>query len=144
MTSSSVVSLKIMWILFWMTDVGFILYWTSTAFGLIPPEYAYNDYTNPILVAWNWSFAPIDIVISVTGFISIYLWRTKRLQWSIWALISLVLTSASGLMAISYWAIRGEFDLLWWLPNLFLLLYPLLFVRSVALSVSGNKTLVRL
>ncbi|MCR8845557.1 YvaD family protein [Paenibacillus sp. SC116] len=48
------------------------------------------------------------------------LWRAKRPQWSIWALISLVLTSVSGRMSISYWGIRGEFDLLWWLPNLFL------------------------
>ncbi len=44
--------------------------------------------------------------------------------WRPWALLSLAFTSASGLQAIAFWAIRGDFDLAWWLPNLFLLLYP--------------------
>lgn len=40
-------------------------------------------------------------------------------------LISLVLTSTAGLQAIAFWALRGDFALEWWAPNLFLLLFPL-------------------
>jgi hypothetical protein len=44
--------------LFLFTDIGFILYWVITALALIPKEYLYQDYTNELLVAWNWSFFP--------------------------------------------------------------------------------------
>jgi hypothetical protein len=44
------------------------------------------------------------------------------------ALLSLAFTVASGLNAIAFWAIRGEFDGLWWLLNLYLMLYPLVFI----------------
>jgi hypothetical protein len=40
-------------------------------------------------------------------------------------LVSLTLTSTAGLMALAYWALRGEFDIAWWGPNLFLMLYPI-------------------
>lgn len=40
-------------------------------------------------------------------------------------LISLVLTSTAGLQALAFWALRGDFTLSWWAPNLFLLLFPL-------------------
>ena len=41
---------------FWFTDIAFIVYWLITALHLIPPEFLFQDYTNPILRAWNWSF----------------------------------------------------------------------------------------
>ncbi|UUZ80160.1 YvaD family protein [Paenibacillus sp. P26] len=114
--------------LIWITDIGFILYWTVTALKLIPPEYLYNDYTNPLLVSWNWSFMPLDLLISLTGLYSLSLHKQGRPVWAGWSLISLMLTFVSGLMAISFWSVRGEFDPLWWIPNLYLLLYPLLFI----------------
>jgi hypothetical protein len=46
-------------------------------------------------------------------------------------LISSVLTSCSGLQAVAFWALRGDFDVIWWAPNLFLLLYPLVFLPVV-------------
>jgi hypothetical protein len=52
----------------------------------------------------------------------------KKKYWHQLALISLVLTFCSGLQAIAFWIIRGDFDLTWWLPNLFLLIYPLFFI----------------
>jgi hypothetical protein len=52
--------------------------------------------------------------------------------------LSLALTSCSGLMAISFWAIRGDFDLSWWLPNLFLLVYPLFFLPGFLRSATGG------
>jgi len=39
-------------------------------------------------------------------------------------LITLTLTFATGLMAISYWAIAKDFEWLWWLPNMGLMLIP--------------------
>ncbi|WP_062047345.1 DUF5360 family protein [Bacillus sp. JCM 19034] len=113
---------------FLVIDISFILYFSATALTLIPAEYAYSDYTNPILVAWNWSFFPLDMVISITGLSAIYLHKKRNIAWKSLALISLVLTFCSGLMAISYWLIRLEFDLLWWLPNLALMIYPLFFI----------------
>jgi hypothetical protein len=108
---------------FLVVDLGFIVYWLITAFHLIDEAYLYNDYTNPILVAWNWSFFPLDMAISGSGFYSLFLRGKKKEFWRFWALISLVMTSVSGLMAISYWTITGDFQLQWWLPNLFLLVY---------------------
>jgi hypothetical protein len=31
-------------------------------------------------------------------------------------------------MAISYWTLTGDFDPSWWIPNLFLMLWPLPFL----------------
>lgn len=121
-------SMRVLKWLFLVVDFSFILYFSATAIGIIPIEYAYSDYTNPILVSWNWSFLPLDIVISLTGLSSIYLHRKGCAEWKSIALLSLVLTFCSGLMAISFWAIRLEFDAVWWIPNLVLLLYPLFFI----------------
>ncbi|MFJ6139351.1 DUF5360 family protein [Kitasatospora sp. NPDC092286] len=32
-----------------VTDVGFLVYWAATLLALIPAEYAYKDYDNPVL-----------------------------------------------------------------------------------------------
>ena len=114
---------------FLLVDLGFILYWLVTALHLIPEEYLYNDYKNPLLVSWNWSFFSIDIVVSLTGLYSLYLRSRQNTSWQPFAFISLVLTTASGLMAVSFWTITGDFDPVWWAPNLFLLLYPIYFLR---------------
>ncbi len=114
--------------LFVVTDLAFIVYWSATALKLIPPEYAYSDYTNPILVAWNWSFFPLDMLISLTGFVSLYLYRSGEATWRAWVLVSLTLTSCSGLQAVAYWAFAGDFDPWWWTANLYLLIYPLFFI----------------
>lgn len=112
------------------TDTAFVVYWTATALKLIPPEYAYNDYTNPILVAWNWSFFPLDMLISLTGFFSLYLYHIGSPSWRSWVLVSLTLTACSGLQAIAYWIFAGDFNVWWWSANLYLLIYPLFFLSS--------------
>ena len=113
------------------TDIGFIVYWLITALHLIPAQYLFNDYTNPILVAWNWSFLPLDLLISATGLCSLYLAQRGDRRWRDLALISLVLTFCSGLMALVFWALRADYDPSWWVPNLYLLLYPLAFLPSM-------------
>lgn len=117
---------------FLLTDIGFIIYWLLTALSLIPPEYAYSDYKNPLMVAWNWSFLPLDLAISATGLSSVYLHSKKNSLWKSMALISLAFTVTSGLNAIAFWVTRRDFDLAWWLPNLYLMLYPLFFIPRLA------------
>lgn len=116
-------------------DTGFVLYWGITALHLLPPQWLYKDYTNPLLVAWNWSFLPLDLVVSATGYLALAMWKAGRPVWRSWAIASLALTTASGLQAISFWAIRSDFDPLWWIPNAFLVLYPWVFLpRLVSAS----------
>ena len=116
--------------LFLVTDIGFIIYWLITFFHLIPEEVAFKDYDNPIIIAWNWSFFPLDIFISITGLYSIYLYNKNNPAWRNWALISLVLTFCSGLQAIAFWAFSKDFDITWWAINLYLMIYPLFFIRT--------------
>lgn len=117
-------------IFFLITDIGFILYWLITLLHVIPENLLFKDYTNPILVAWNWSFFPLDIAISVTGLTSLFLHAKKKPVWRKLALISLVLTFCSGLQAISFWAIRADFDIMWWGFNLYLF-YPIFFMKGM-------------
>ena len=116
---------------FLVVDVGFILYWTVTLLHLIPETYLFKDYEDPILVAWNWSFLPLDLFVSATGLGSLVLLRQGDPAWRSFALISLVLTFCSGLQALAFWTLRADFDPVWWLPNGFLLLYPLFFIPKV-------------
>ncbi|WP_141432095.1 DUF5360 family protein [Bacillus sp. 03113] len=118
---------KLKWF-FYVTDIGFILYWFITIFHVIPKSFLFKDYNNPILVSWNWSFLPLDLLISITGLASLYFYRKKRDEWRNFSLISLVLTFCSGLQAIAFWFFRGDFNPLWWAFNLYLLIYPLFFL----------------
>ncbi len=63
---------------FWITDIGFILYWLITLLQVIPEELLFKDYDNPILQAWNWSFLPLDLAISATGLASLLLFRREH------------------------------------------------------------------
>ncbi|MDM5189097.1 YvaD family protein [Bacillus sp. DX4.1] len=116
---------------FLITDIGFIIYWLVTVLQIIPPEYLFKDYQNSILVAWNWSFLPLDLLISLTGLISLYLYVKQKNSWSQFAFISLILTFCSGLQAIAFWMIRLDFDPSWWIPNLYLLIYPCFFLKGI-------------
>jgi hypothetical protein len=116
---------------FWFTDIAFIVYWLVTALHLIPPEFLFQDYTNPILTAWNWSFLPLDLLISASGLGSLWAYNRRLEVWRSLALISLTLTMTSGLNAIAFWVIRGDFDPTWWTPNLYLLIYPFFFLPQL-------------
>jgi hypothetical protein len=113
------------------TDIGFIVYWLITALQLIPAQYLFKDYHDPVLVTWNWSFLPLDLLISATGLSSLYLHGRGDERWRGLALASLVLTFCSGLQALTFWAIRADFDLVWWIANGYLLLYPLFFIPQL-------------
>jgi hypothetical protein len=113
---------------FLVTDIGFIAYWLITLLHLIPAQYLFQDYSNPILTAWNWSFLPLDLFISATGLSALWAYGRRLEVWQPLALVSLTLTFVSGLNAIAFWTIRGDFDPTWWIPNLYLLVYPLFFL----------------
>ncbi|MEU4544812.1 DUF5360 family protein [Nonomuraea dietziae] len=65
------------------------------------------------LVLW------IDLLAGATGLTSLWLLRTGGTRGAGLMLVSLVLTMASGLMAIAFWTFRGDFSLAWWIPNLY-------------------------
>ena len=109
-----------------ITEGGMILYWVfaaSVALGLIyvAPEYMYSDYENPTVVAWNWSFLPIDVIFAVTGLYGRY-GNIRSARQSMLSTFSLSLMFCAGLMAISFWAVVGSFDSFWWGMNLWLML----------------------
>jgi hypothetical protein len=108
-----------------VTDWGFVAYWTLVALHLVPPRVLFADYHLASVAAWNWSFLPLDLTASITGLIAIRQPQERSMSAERLAAISLLLTSVAGGMAIAYWAIRGQFNVLWWLPNLFLLCWPL-------------------
>lgn len=116
--------------LMFFTDMGMLLYWVITAAMAlsllnIPGEWLFKDYHDPRVVAWNWSFFPLDILFSVTGLAALRMEARGDPNWKLMATISLTLTVCAGLMAISYWLIVQDFDPSWWLPNLFLMIWPL-------------------
>lgn len=107
-----------------VVDVGFIAYWLVTAFQLLPAAWLYAHHDDPVMVGWNWSFLPLDVLVSATGLSSLWLARWQEPRWPLLATVSLAFTSASGLNAIAFWALRNEFDLGWWLPNVVLFIGP--------------------
>lgn len=120
------------------TDLGFLAYWAVTGLHLLPGEWLFKDHANPILQAWNWSFLPLDLAISGTGLGALWLVRRGDARGLPLALVSLAFTVCSGLMAVAFWTLRGDFELAWWLPNLFLLLYPLPFFPRLVRETSGR------
>lgn len=121
---------------FVLVDVGFIVYWVCAGLHLFPAAWLFKDYDNPILQAWNFSFLPLDLVVSATGIGALACHRTGNRAWEPLALVSLALTFCSGLQAVAFWALRGDFDLTWWLPNLFLVVYPLGFTVAAGLKLA--------
>lgn len=128
----------------WMlgTDVLMLLYWlitglTALGFVNLPEQYLFKDYHDSRVVAWNWSFFPLDLALALTGIYAAWLFKKADQRWFAYSLCSAALTFCAGLMAISYWALLSEFDLSWWLPNLLLVLWPLWFVPRL-ISASTN------
>jgi Family of unknown function (DUF5360) len=129
-------------ILMQITDFGMLAYWATTSLMAlsiinVPGELLFNNYHDPQVMAWNWSFLPLDLLLSATGLWALRLERKGAAEWRIWSAISMALTVCAGLMAISYWAIMREFTLTWWAPNLFLMLWPLPFLWKLAHSSSN-------
>lgn len=128
-----------------VTDVAFILYWTLAALSQvgviqIPPDWMYASYDQPDVIAWNWSFLPMDLAFSVFGLKAVAAARRGDPAWRPFAIVSLTLTMAAGGMAVSYWAILREFDPSWFLANLALVIWPLFFMRRLMSDVSAGAS----
>lgn len=113
-----------------LTDVLFLTYWAvslADVAGLltIPPEAMYGDYRNPVVVAWNWSFFPLDVLFSVLGLWGVRVSRRDAVLAFGLLTTSLALTFCAGLMAVSFWALKLEFAPEWWIPNLIIMLWPI-------------------
>lgn len=119
---------------FLVTDLGFFGYWLLSLTGALPEDWLYTDAGSPLVSAWNLSFLPLDLLVSATGLTAVAMHRRARPAWRGTAAVSLALTVASGLQAVSFWAITGAFDPFWWGVNLWLLLYPLPILTQWALT----------
>ena len=124
-----------------ITDWAFLAYWTAALLDVagvikIPPDWLYADARDARVIAWNWSFFPLDIAFAATGLISVRLARRGDGGWRVFALVSLVLTMVAGGMAVAYWSLLGEFNWAWFAPNLLLLLWPLWFLPRLVADLS--------
>lgn len=131
-------SARLRWTLL-VIDIAFLAYWTFSALVLfgalkVAPSMMYADYDEPSVVAWNWSFLPIDLAFSLTGLSAVVLSKRGNAAWIALAIISMTLTSAAGAMAVTYWTLMGQFDPAWFLPNLAIFLLPFFFVPGLARS----------
>jgi hypothetical protein len=117
------------------TDVGFLAYWLLTAFGVVSVG------GSRFLQQWNWSFLGLDLLAIGSGLVSLLLARRQHPAADSLIVVSLALTGAAGLMALNFYVIRGEFDLAWWIPNLWLFLFPVIALGALlgrARSVSAG------
>ena len=116
-----------------LIDGAMLVYWGVAALAAVgvvalPRAVMYDGYGTPVIDAWNWSFAPLDLLLAVTGVAAVRAARRHSPHWRGLAIVSLTLTGCAGGMAVSFWALRGEFDAAWWLPNLALVAVALVFV----------------
>lgn len=114
-------------------DAAMLLYWGVAVLAVLgvvalPRATMYAGYGTPVIDAWNWSFAPVDVAFAVMGLLAVRAARRDNPRWRGLALVSLTLTGCAGAMAIAFWALRGEFDPAWWVPNLVLVAVALVFV----------------
>lgn len=121
---------------FTITDLLFLLYWSVSGLeqlGMIhiPGAWMYAHFDQPRVIAWNWSFLPVDLAFSVLGLSAVAAARRGQAVWRPLALLSLAFTMVAGGMAVSYWAILREFDPAWFLPNLVLVIWPLFFLPGL-------------
>lgn len=110
-------------------DIGFILYWLLIALNLIPREWVFRNYDDPNVKAWNWSFLPLDIAASITGFLGIKDNGNRDLL-----IVSTTLTIVAGGMALAFWSMQGFFNLGWWLSNIFLFTSGLIILIRLIIS----------
>jgi hypothetical protein len=126
-----------------ITDGAFLLYWAASALAAagalhLPPAFMYAGYGEVRVTAWNWSFMPLDVAFSVCGLAAVAASRHGDALWRPLALISLVLTSVTGGMAVGYWTLLREFDPAWFLPNLALLLWPVVYLPGLVRALAGR------
>lgn len=94
-----------------MVDLSLAAYWLAIATGLLPDEWRFRDYSNPVVQAWNWSFLPLDLLAVATGFVGVYLTSAEHPAGRLVLTAGLTLTFCAGFMAIAFWSFYGDVDL---------------------------------
>ncbi len=130
--------------LFTLTECGMLLYWALAVLAAlevvaIPPSWLYSNAQDPLVVAWNWSFLPVDLLFVVTGLMV----RFSKQPRGEMALVSATLMFCAGAMALSFWAIRGEFDVFWWGANAWLVVLSLAFLFARLRAASLENAAIR-
>lgn len=125
-----------------ITDLAFALYWVVSAALLaglvdVPEAYLFSGYHDRHLMAWNWSFLPLDLAATAFGAWAILASRQKR-EWRTLAAVSLALWSTAGGTAIAYWTLMAEFDPSWFLPNLLVFVWPLVFLPKLVCAPTSS------
>ena len=130
----------IMKVFMFITDSLFFVYWSVSLIiclgGFKPPaSLMYKDYQLRHVESWNWSFFPIDMIFTTTGFLSLYLDTKPSMVYKLYskliALISLICVHIAGNMAISYWILMNEYDVSWFLMNAMISIWPLPFIYLI-------------
>jgi hypothetical protein len=124
------------------TEIGMLAYWafaTVVALGwfMVPPEVMYPDHSNPLIVIWNWSFLPIDVLFATLGLVARF-GRVSEPKAQILQTISLALMFCAGTMAISFWALQCWFDFAWWGMNVWLIVLAAFGCIKQMENVSGK------
>lgn len=127
-----------------VADGGMLVYWLVMAMACLkwislPHSAMYAGYGTPAIDAWNWSFAPLDVAFALIGLAAVRAAAAGRPDWRVLAVISLVLTMCAGGMAVSYWALAGDFTWAWWLPNCLLLGLPLLWLPGLMAQTGRSE-----
>ncbi|MFJ9370579.1 DUF5360 family protein [Nocardia sp. NPDC101769] len=106
-----------------LTDLGFLTYWIVTALGVLSVG------PDCFLQQWNWSFLGLDLAAIGLGLAGL---AARSGAGSLPMItVSLSLTSAAGLMALNFYMVRGDYDLRWWLPNLWLFGFPIVALLGI-------------
>ena len=85
---------------FRIIDWSMLLYWSLISLAALsmitlPASMMYDGYSTPMIDAWNWSFASLDVLLALLG-----------------------------LITFASWAVEGEFNPSWWIQNLLLMILP--------------------
>ncbi|AUN40824.1 Uncharacterised protein (plasmid) [Tsukamurella tyrosinosolvens] len=113
-------------------DLALAAYWAAIIAGALPEQWRFRDYSNPVVQTWNWSFLPLDVLAVGLSAGGLQLMRTRPSTGRIVLTAGCALTFCAGLMAISFWALAGDVDLLWWVPNVALMAVPAIVVIGLA------------
>lgn len=121
-------------------DLALTAYWAAIIAGAIPEQWRFRDYTNPVVQAWNWSFLPLDALAVGLSAAGLRLVRTRPPTGRIVLTAGCALTFCAGLMAVSFWALAGDVDPLWWGPNIALMVIPAFVVVGLARTSVDDRS----
>lgn len=119
-------------------EIGLLIYWVAVAFSLLPPQFAFKDYTSPMIHAWNWSFFPLDLLASGCAIAGVLTFQ--RTAGLVVLLAGLTFTFCAGLMAIGFWALYGDFDPFWWGSNALLMVMPAVVLTLLWPDIEARTT----